>query len=147
MTLPYSRRSFQLPGNLYLIGTMNEADRSVASLDQALRRRFHFLDMPPDAAILSRWLDEHPSRPDVLARDVIALFDELNVRLEASAGPMARIGHCYFMLDDLDESRLDAAWTHHVRPQVETWLPPGQDGEFRDWRALLRKRRRHEAKV
>ena len=54
--LLYSKREFRLPPNLYLIGTMNAADRSVALIDQALRRRFSFLDMPPDPAVLAAWL-------------------------------------------------------------------------------------------
>ena len=50
--LPYSRRDFQLPRNLYLIGTMNAADRSVVHLDQALRRRFSMVEMRPDSRVL-----------------------------------------------------------------------------------------------
>ena len=62
--LPCSRRSFRLPANLYLLGTMNAADRSVALIDQALRRRFSFLEMPPDAARAgARGCSVHPPPP------------------------------------------------------------------------------------
>jgi uncharacterized protein (DUF2461 family) len=118
--LPCSRRSFRLPGNLYLLATMNAADRSVALIDQALRRRFSFLEMPPDAGVLTRWLHTHtPAAGPAFAERVLLLFERLNALLRGDLGPQGQIGHSYFMVPDLDESRLRVIWQHHVRPQLE----------------------------
>ncbi|MGH7172525.1 MAG: DUF2461 family protein [Gemmataceae bacterium] len=125
--LPCSRRHFRLPSNLYLLATMNAADRSVALIDQALRRRFSFLDMPPDAAVLARWLHAHT--PAVFAERVRMLFERLNARLCTDLGPQGQIGHSYFMVPDLDEARLRIIWQHHVRPQLEEHFA-GQPGRL-----------------
>ncbi len=118
--LPCSRRSFRLPGNLYLLATMNAADRSVALIDQALRRRFSFLDMPPDAGVLTRWLQTHtPAAGPAFVERVLLLFERLNTLLRGDLGPQAQIGHSYFMVPGLDEARLRVIWQHHVRPQLE----------------------------
>jgi hypothetical protein len=118
--LPCSRRSFRLPGNLYLVATMNAADRSVALIDQALRRRFSFLEMPPDTGVLARWLQAHvPAAGTAFAERVLLLFERLNARLRADLGPQGQIGHSYFMVPDLDEARLRIVWQHHVRPLLE----------------------------
>jgi 5-methylcytosine-specific restriction protein B len=121
--LPYSRRGFRLPPNLYLLGTMNAADRSVALVDQALRRRFSFLEMPPDAAVLADWLRTHPpaAGPN-FAATVVTLFERLNACLLADLGPNCQIGHSYFMVPDLDEARLQVVWRHHVRPLLEEYF-------------------------
>jgi MoxR-like ATPase/uncharacterized protein (DUF2461 family) len=118
--LPCSRRHFRLPSNLYLLATMNAADRSVALIDQALRRRFSFLDMSPDASVLARWLNMHtPAAGAAFAERVLKLFERLNARLRTDLGPHGQIGHSYFMAPDLDESRLRIIWQHHVRPMLE----------------------------
>jgi hypothetical protein len=120
--LPYSRRGFRLPANLYLIGTMNAADRSVALIDQALRRRFSFLDMPPDSAVLSAWLAAHPPQTKGLAERVVTLFERLNDRLRTDLGPHFQIGHSYFLVPDLDEARLRVVWEHHIQPLLEEYF-------------------------
>jgi 5-methylcytosine-specific restriction protein B len=128
--LPCSRRSFRLPSNLYLVATMNAADRSTARIDQALRRRFSFLDMPPDAGVLARWLQAHiPAAGAAFAERVQTLFERLNARLRADLGPQGQIGHSYFMVPDLDEARLRIIWQHHVRPLLEEHFA-GQPGRL-----------------
>src|SRR5262249_49999229 len=114
--LPYSRRGFRLPANLYLLGTMNAADRSVALVDQALRRRFSFLEMSPDAGVLAAWL---AASGNPFAERVLALFERLNARLREDLGPQGQVGHSYFMVPGLDEQRLRVVWQHHVRPLLE----------------------------
>ncbi|MFO0810900.1 MAG: AAA family ATPase, partial [Gemmataceae bacterium] len=116
-TLPYSRREFRLPPNLVLLGTMNAADRSVAHVDQALRRRFSFLEMPPDARVLAEWLTAHPpAGGDGFAAAVVRLFETLNDRLRADLGPDRQVGHSYFMTPGLDIATLRAVWDHQVSP-------------------------------
>jgi hypothetical protein len=121
--LPYSRRSFRLPANLFLLGTMNAADRSVALIDQALRRRFSFLEMPPDSAVLAAWLRAHPpTEGPAFADTVVALFERLNARLRGDLGPAYQVGHSYFMVPDLDERRLRVVWEHHVQPLLAEYF-------------------------
>jgi hypothetical protein len=129
VTLPYSRRRFRLPPNLHLVGTMNATDRSVALVDQALRRRFSFVEMPPDAAVLRAWLRDHPpAGGERVVEDVVRLFESTNARLRADLGPSCQVGHSYFMVPQLDESRLRAVWQHQVRPLLEEYaaLHPGR---------------------
>ena len=107
---------FALPGNLYLIGTMNTADRSIALVDLALRRRFHFVefhpDKPPVRGLLRRWLDENA--PDMAW--VAEVVDRANEKLDDR---QAAIGPSYFMKPDLDNEMVDLIWEHNVLPYVE----------------------------
>src|SRR5205814_26783 len=85
--LPCSRRRFRLPQNLYLVGTMNSADRSTTILDQALRRRFSFVEMPPDANVLQSWFAVHPpAGGSRFAGEVVSLFERLNALLRTELG-------------------------------------------------------------
>ena len=118
VTLPYSKRPFRLPPNLLVVATMNAADRSAVPLDQAVRRRFSFVEMEPDAAILASWLERHPPADDTLGPRVVRAFEELNRRLSRDAGADRRIGHSAFMVPDLDAAKLAAVWDHHVRPAL-----------------------------
>jgi hypothetical protein len=99
VTLPYSGDRFSLPSNLHIVATMNTADRSIALLDTALRRRFRFEELPP--------------RPDALSHIVIdglgldSILEAINKRLEWYLGSDHLIGHGYFTsvasLEQLDE--------------------------------------------
>lgn len=123
VTLPYSRREFRLPPNLVLLATMNAADRSVAQVDQALRRRFSFLEMPPDARVLAAWLTAHPpTADDAFAPSVVRVFETLNDRLCADLGPDRQVGHSYFMAPGLDPATLRTVWDHQVTPLLADYF-------------------------
>jgi len=91
VVLPYSREVFGVPPNLFLIGTMNTADRSIASLDIALRRRFEFVEMMPDAAVLEAVPGEVEGVP------VADLLRTINRRLEFLLDRDHTVGHSYFI--------------------------------------------------
>ena len=116
IALQYSDEEFTLPQNLFVIGTMNTADRSIALVDAAMRRRFYFVELAPGAepinGLLSRWLaargmEDTPSR----------LLAELNRRLDE---PEAAIGPSYLMTDDIGKpGRLEMIWQHAILPLLE----------------------------
>ena len=120
ITLQYQRvgeEKFSLPSNLYIIGTMNTADRSIALVDLALRRRFYFVEFHPDdepvKGVLRRWLEaNHPDMEWVA--DVVERANEL---LEDDRH--AAIGPSYFMKDGLDDDKVRRIWKHSVLPYIE----------------------------
>jgi MoxR-like ATPase len=111
--LQYSQTPFRLPGNLWIIGTMNTADRSIALMDAALRRRFYFVpffnDLPPVEGLLRRWMADRPT-DDGLAWLPDAI-DEANRRL---GDRNAHIGPSYFLRDDLHEETVRMVWEYGV---------------------------------
>ncbi|WP_224247629.1 AAA family ATPase [Hyalangium gracile] len=109
---------FELPPNLYLIGTMNSADRSIAQIDVALRRRFHFVRMDPDVEVLRRNLLKWDVAPDVCDW-VVEGLEAVNSRIARSPGREFCVGHSFFMDKDLDSSRVERIWRHDIAPMLE----------------------------
>ena len=95
--LPYSKEKFGVPPNLYIIGTMNTADRSVEALDTALRRRFCFTEMPPQANLIAEEgrLRDHNGVLEGI--DLSELLETINKRIEKLLDKDHLIGHSYFM--------------------------------------------------
>ena len=119
ISLQYSEDPFSLPENLWFIATMNTADRSIALVDAALRRRFRFVEFsphePPIKNLLRDWLREH--KPDFLW--VADLVDLANSKLPERH---LAIGPSYFMHDKLDEEWVELIWKHSIIPYVEEQL-------------------------
>ncbi len=115
--LQYSDEFFSLPENLRIIGTMNTADRSIALVDVALRRRFHFFhffpDEPPVQGLLHRWLERHSPGFSWLA----GVLDRANMKLDERN---LAIGPSHFMdKDRLGADWIEMIWQHSVLPFLE----------------------------
>ncbi len=115
LQLQYSDSTFSLPENLWILGTMNTADRSIALVDLALRRRFRFVPFFPDQApiqgLLGRWLTANA--PDMLwVADVVDLANRKLQDRDTAIGPS------YFLREDFDDEWLELTWTHAVLPYL-----------------------------
>ena len=120
ITLQYQAdgdKRFSLPKNLYIIGTMNTADRSIALVDLALRRRFYFMEFHPDVepirSVLHLWLEENAHEMEWVAGVVERANDLLRDDRHAAIGPS------YFMKNGLDHDMVDRIWKHSVLPYIE----------------------------
>ena len=123
-TLYRPEEPFSLPDNLWFIGTMNTADRSIALVDAALRRRFHFVPFFPDsgpmAGLLGRWLDRQ-GEPSWVGRLVDAVNDELKAELD---GSHLLLGPSHFMKEygsslTTQRERLRRIWEYNIEPFIE----------------------------
>ncbi|MEO5930508.1 MAG: AAA family ATPase [Candidatus Kapaibacterium sp.] len=122
---------FSIPGNVRIIGTMNTADRSIALVDHALRRRFAFLSLPPDYEILRRF---HATRNTGYPVDRLV---ELIIRLNRAINDRHfEIGISYFLRTDL-ASGIEDIWRMEIEPYLEEYFfdQPARIHEFR-WDAI-----------
>ena len=113
VTLPYSQEEFGVPKNLYILGTMNTSDRSIALLDIALRRRFTFIELKPDPELLKEIVIEGVKLDQLLI--------QLNKRITLLIGRDYQIGHSYFMnIENLEDLRF--AWYHRIIPLLKEYF-------------------------
>ncbi|MDU0606269.1 AAA family ATPase [Pseudomonas aeruginosa] len=121
--LPYSKRHFSVPDNVYLIGTMNTADRSLAGLDIALRRRFVFREMPPRPELLDA--------VEVQGLNIGKLLRVMNQRIEVLLDRDHCLGHAYFMplKGDPTLARLESIFRNQILPLLQEYF-------FEDWQRI-----------
>ena len=113
ITLPYSKNKFSVPSNLYVIGTMNTADRSVEALDSALRRRFSFIEMMPDYDLQELNTD--------LKINLSQVLKEINQRIEILLDREHQIGHSYF-INIRTEADLLNAFENKIIPLLQEYF-------------------------
>jgi len=122
VTLPYSGDRFSVPKNLYIIGTMNTADRSIALMDTALRRRFNFVEMMPEPELLDF---------EVRGIHIGRLLEVINERIEYLYDRDHTVGHSYFMRLDKNSSldELNDVFKNNIIPLLQEYF-------YDDWEKI-----------
>lgn len=121
--LPYTRKLFSVPSNVYILGTMNTADRSIALMDTALRRRFQFIEMMPDSQILrDNGADKVSDGENEL--DVADMLDKINERITFLYDREHTIGHAFFMglKDEPTVEKLSSVFAKSVIPLLQEYF-------------------------
>jgi 5-methylcytosine-specific restriction protein B len=118
---------FSIPNNVYVIGTMNTTDRSLAQIDYALRRRFYFYRLMPvsggRAPVLERWLATQASFSGAERESVLTLFLNLNARIRQELGEHFQIGHSYLMKPEIQTAvGQRRAWDYAIVPLLEEYF-------------------------
>ena len=119
--LPYSQETFTVPKNLYIIGTMNTSDRSIASIDIALRRRFKFVEMMPNSDLVADFECNFKE-----------IFEKLNTKIKILLDRDHQIGHSYFIetkYADADINILKEIWFSEILPLLNEYF-------YCDWEKL-----------
>ena len=139
LQLLYSDEKFSVPSNVYIIGMMNTADRSLAMLDYALRRRFAFFEFSP-AFETEGFRTYRQEKSNKKFDNLIAAIEKLNVAIENddTLGRGFRIGHSYFCTEsEIDDMWLNAVITYEIVPLLnEYWFD--EPSKVRDWEHALR---------
>ena len=117
--------AFQLPENLYIIGTMNSADRSVRGLDLALRRRFDFFNIEPDGKVISNYYasGNGPTCEGITSDQLVSFFNKLNTQIneDGQTSDLA-IGHSYFMKKTMTKRVLERIWNQQLHPLIREYF-------------------------
>ncbi len=122
--LPYSKTYFSVPKNVYLVGTMNTADRSITNLDTALRRRFSFKEFPPIPTILSKQVIKRNNN-DIKLENILNI---INQRIEYLLDKDHQIGHSYFMKVN--------SWEDLCNTFKNNIIPLLQEYFYNDWEKI-----------
>jgi 5-methylcytosine-specific restriction protein B len=137
--LPYSGDKFSVPDNLYIIGTMNTADRSLALMDTALRRRFDFVEMMPDYSVLT----DDENQPYCINHleneiDLVQLLSTVNKRISALYDREHTLGHAFLMpvVDKIKSNDHQGALTELANCFQNKLIPLLAEYFFEDWQKI-----------